>query len=186
MQHMDWDQHHAATPHGHGGGGRESAAELAGFLAGLTEPPRRALDLGCGTGADAVFLAEQGIHAAGLDASSTALEHARARAEQHGVVVDWILGDVLHLPLEDGSVDLVLDRGCLHHVADADQSRYAAEVARVLRPGGTLLVREMNQPGHHEHAVSEHSLHAMVEGTPLRVRSIVTYAGSMLAVLGRD
>ncbi|MCW2959823.1 MAG: methyltransferase [Thermoleophilia bacterium] len=171
-----------------------SPAELAGFLAGGAELPQRALDLGCGTGADAVFLAEQGIETSGLDMSTTALALAKERAERHGVRIEWLQGDVLQLPLEDGCMDLVLDRGCLHHVAVSDQATYATEVARVLRPGGTLLVREMNVAGHHAHAVSESSLRSMVERTPLRVRSIVSYAtaGSdrvhptMLAVIDRD
>jgi ubiquinone/menaquinone biosynthesis C-methylase UbiE len=152
-----------------------STAELAGFLAGSTELPRRALDLGCGTGSDAVYLATRGIETIGVDLSPEALERARERAERSGVRAEWVQADVLQLPLPDGCVDLALDRGCLHHIAREDHRRYAMEVARVLRPGGTLLVREMNEPGHHEHAVTEGGLRAMTEGTPLTVRSIVAY-----------
>jgi ubiquinone/menaquinone biosynthesis C-methylase UbiE len=190
MSHEHWNEHHAAA---HDHDPASSCAELAGFLAGTATPPRRALDLGCGTGADAVFLAEQGIEVTGIDLSATALTLARERARQHGVSVDWLEGDVLQLPVADGSFDLALDRGCLHHLTRDEQARYAIEVARVLRPGGTLLVREMNQAGHHEHAVSEESLRAMVVGTSLHVRSIVRYVvpggdrtiRTMLAVIDR-
>lgn len=179
MTHENWDQHHARTRRGHGHGDgvgpRWATAELAGFLAGLAERPSRALDLGCGAGDDAVLLARQGIDATGVDLSEMALDRARQLALQHGVHVEWLLADVLDLPLEDGSMDLVLDHGCLHHVAASDQPRYAAEVARVLRPGGLLLIRERNDPAHHHHAVSGEQVAAMVEGTPLRVRTTTTY-----------
>jgi ubiquinone/menaquinone biosynthesis C-methylase UbiE len=171
---------------------QSSTAELAGFLAGLGALPRGALDLGCGSGSDAVYLAERGIETIGVDLSSAALERARERATSSGVHVDWIQADVLRLPLADGSVDLALDRGCLHHVAAADHSRYAAEVARVLRPGGTLLVCEMNEAGRHDHAITEAALRDMTRGTPLSVRSIVTYdiasvghSRAMLAAIDR-
>jgi len=169
-----------------------STAEPAGFLAGSIALPRRALDIGCGTGSDAVYLAGRGIETIGVDLSPAALELARERARRSGVSVEWIQADVLQLPLPDGCVDLALDRGCLHHLRPEDRSRYAIEVARVLRPGGTLLVREMNDPGRHEHAITEAALRAMTRGTPLDVRSIVTYdvpntrhSRSMLATIDR-
>jgi ubiquinone/menaquinone biosynthesis C-methylase UbiE len=181
------------TTHDHHGGAAESTSELAGFLAGLSQLPRRAVDLGCGTGADAVFLAQRGITVTGVDRSESALDHAHHRAERHGVTVAWLQADVTQLPLGDSSIDLALDRGCLHHLLPEEQARYAAEVARVLRPGGTLLVREMNRVGHHEHAIDEHGLQAMIAGTPLTIRSVVTYDGAhgersgrtMLATLDR-
>lgn len=192
MSNAEWDHHHAAASHGHNSG-TQSPAELAGFLAGSINRPARAIDLGCGTGSDAVFLAEQGIDVIGIDFSATALEQAKRRAAQHGVQVEWLEGDVLDIPLADGSIDLALDRGCLHHLTTNDQRRYAIEVARILKPGGSLLVREMNHAGHHEHAVSEESLQSMLDGTPLRMRSVTTYLdvgserrlGTMLAVIDR-
>lgn len=187
--------HHAVHHHsGHGNGdsgSSQSSSELAGFLAGLTPRPQRALDLGCGAGADAVFLAEQGIETIGLDSNEHAIARARQRAEQLDVAVTWVMGDVLQLPFDDASFDLVLDRGCLHHVAPADQARYAQEVARVLRPGGTLLIREMND-ARHALAVTDTSLRDMIDGLPLDLRSITTYRGrdehhprTMLAVFDR-
>jgi ubiquinone/menaquinone biosynthesis C-methylase UbiE len=191
---MSHEHRHEREQHYDHGGETSSGAELAGFLSGLAEFPRRALDLGCGTGSEAVFLAEQGIETAGVDLSAAALNQARERALRHEVHVDWLLGDVLELPLDDGSIDLALDRGCLHHLTPAEQTRYATEVARALRPGGTLLIREMNEPSHHEHAVSEADIRRMVASEPLRVRSIVTYRlargdrtlRTMFAVVDRD
>jgi ubiquinone/menaquinone biosynthesis C-methylase UbiE len=170
-----WDRAYADGMHRHQWDTPWSSPELAGFLAGLVELPERAIDLGCGTGADVVFLAQQGIDAVGLDISPKALELARTRADDAGVTATWVEGDVLDLPFADAEFDLVVDRGCLHHVPDADQPRYAAEVARVLRPGGVLLIREMNEAGRHKHAVTEASIRAMLLGTELGVRSIVAF-----------
>jgi SAM-dependent methyltransferase len=170
-----------------------SAPELAGYLAGAGELPSTALDLGCGSGGDAVFLATLGIATTGVDQDAAALERAAVRADEAGVHVTWIEGDVLDLALDDASFDLATDRGCLHHVAAAHQPRYALEVARVLRPGGRLLVREHNHPGHDELAVTDESIRAMIAGTPLELVSSVPFAasgghgaGGRLWVLRRD
>lgn len=167
--------HAHAHGHDHGHGGEATSAwfapELVGYLAALTEQPRTALDLGCGTGGDAVLLASRGIEVTAIDASSSALEQARRRADGAGVEVTWTHGDVLDLPLADSSIDIATDRGCLHHLTADDQQAYAREVARVLRPGGRLLLRDFNQPGHQSLAISEESIHAMVADAPLRLAS---------------
>jgi len=189
-----WDRAYAEGRHEHQWDTPWSSPELAGFLAGLPELPRTALDLGCGTGGDAVFLAQLGIEATGLDLSPAALELARERAEHAGVQVEWVEGDVLDLPFPDAHVELVTDRGCLHHVPHEQQPRYAREVARVLRPGGTLLIREMNEAGRHKHAVTEEQVRTMVEGLPLCVASIVPFdmvgphgsRSATLSVIRRD
>ena len=193
MQH-DWDRAYAEGTHEHQWDTPWSSPELAGYLAGAVELPRTALDLGCGTGGDAVYLAERGIATTGLDISPVALEHAATRAERSGVDVTWLVGDVLDLPVADASIDLATDRGCLHHVPHEDQATYACEVARILRPGGRLLVREMNEHGRHKHAVTEESLRAMIVGVPLRIVSVVPFdmvgahgsARATLSVLQRD
>jgi ubiquinone/menaquinone biosynthesis C-methylase UbiE len=181
-------QHDHAHSHTHA---REhSVAELAGYLAGVEVLPTTAIDLGCGDGRDAVYLAMRGVAVTGIDASADAIERARERSRAAEVDVRWIHGDVLDLPVADASTDLAHDHGCLHHVASADQPRYAAQVARVLRPGGTLLVREKNAHGHHAHAVDEDDLRAMVEGLPLHVERVVRFPGpgghdATIAVLRR-
>ena len=115
-------------------------------LVEATTPPSAcdvttALDLGCGTGLEAVFLARNGHRVIGVDTSPTALALARERAVEAGVVVRWCLGSALDLPVAEGSVDLVTDRGCFHLFEQEDRPGYAAEVSRVLRPGGRFLLR---------------------------------------------
>jgi ubiquinone/menaquinone biosynthesis C-methylase UbiE len=114
---------------------------VAALASGLVRGGQTALDVGCGTGAEAVFLAGAGVSVLGVDASPVALALAARRAAAAGVTVDWRLGDATRLPVADKAVDLVLDRGCLHVIARRRRKLYAKEVARVLRPGGALLLR---------------------------------------------
>lgn len=100
-----------------------------------------ALDVGCGSGLEAVYLARSGLSVIGVDSSRPALELARERARAAGVELDLRYGSALDLPVEAGSIDLALDRGCLHGIDREDRPAYAAEIARVLRPGGRLLLR---------------------------------------------
>jgi ubiquinone/menaquinone biosynthesis C-methylase UbiE len=172
------------------GDGAWSSFELAGFLAGLSELPRTAIDVGCGTGGDAVFLAELGIRTIGVDLSRAALDRARERAETRGVEVTLIECSALDLPVDDASIDLMTDRGCLHHIGEQDRGRYASEAARVLRPGGALLVRDMSHAGHGSHRLSADALRAMVAALPLRIGSIVPFrqgaVTGIVAVIRRE
>jgi ubiquinone/menaquinone biosynthesis C-methylase UbiE len=148
-----------------------ASPELADVLAALELPAgSEALDVGCGTGADAVFMARAGLSVIGVDISPTALGLARERAERAGVMVRWLAADVLELPLEDASLDLVTDRGCLHHIADADRPRYTAEIGRVLRPGGLLVIRDMCETGRHMHAVTPERARDQFHEPHFRVR----------------
>ena len=102
----------------------------------------RAIDLGCGTGRDAVYLAEHGWTVTGIDGVKQALDGARERSKRAGVDVNWILGDVTQLDalgLEDG-VDFVLDRGCFHGLSDRERERYARGVTSLTGPGSRLLL----------------------------------------------
>ncbi|MGD2116287.1 MAG: class I SAM-dependent methyltransferase [Acidobacteriota bacterium] len=116
--------------------------ELAGLMAaGLAPMGTAVLDVGCGAGLEAVWLAERGCSVIGVDSSREALARADERAAAAEVGVDWRLGSVYALPVADASIGLALDRGCLHGIDREDRPDYAAEIARVLRPGGRLLLR---------------------------------------------
>jgi len=119
------------------------AAELAAELAAAGRPPgsATALDVGCGAGLEAVHLAGAGFRVIAVDSSRPALELARERAEAAGVALDLRPGSALDLPVATAAIDLALDRGCLHGIDREDRPAYAAEIARVLRPGGRLLLR---------------------------------------------
>lgn len=117
-------------------------AELAGLVAaGAIPTDRPVLDLGCGSGREAVFLAAHGAPVIGVDSSREAVELARRRAGDAGVAVDFRCASVFELPLADGAVGFAVDRGCFHALDPEDRPLYAAEVARVLAPGAGLLLR---------------------------------------------
>ncbi|MBA2285377.1 MAG: class I SAM-dependent methyltransferase [Ktedonobacteraceae bacterium] len=101
----------------------------------------RALDLGCGTGTNAIFLAQHGWNVVGVDFSSVAIQQAHKRAETIPLVT-FVEGDVTELPHLGihGPFDLVLDLGCYHSLPAARRPAYAQEVARVMRSGATFLI----------------------------------------------
>ncbi len=107
----------------------------------LIAPGARVLDVGCGAGAEAIFLARCGFRAIGVDASARALAIARARAAEAGVEASFALADAAGLPLADRSIGFAADRGCFHVVGRARRAAYARELSRVLRPRAALLLR---------------------------------------------
>ena len=112
--------------------------ELERFVA--SHPPGRALDLGCGTGTNVVYLARHGWTAVGVDYAGRAIARARRRARAAGVRCELYVADVTRLDFLEPPFDLALDIGCLHSLAVGDRSRYAAGLARLVRPGGTYLL----------------------------------------------
>ena len=78
--------------------------------------PRRVLELGCGDGVNAVFMASRGCAVTAVDVSPTALEMAREKQREAGVEVEFIEGDVFELEPAGEPYDFVFDRGMLHHL----------------------------------------------------------------------
>jgi ubiquinone/menaquinone biosynthesis C-methylase UbiE len=101
---------------------------------------RDVLDVGCGDGTYAVELAERGARVRAVDPSEPMLAAARARAEGCGARIAFEKGRAQALPLPDASVDLVVAVTVLCFVDDIDP--VFREIARVLRPGGTLVLGE--------------------------------------------
>jgi SAM-dependent methyltransferase len=110
--------------------------------------PGRALDLGCGTGANDVFLAGHGWHVVGVDFAPEAIEKAQSRAKQAGVPANFVVGDVSRLRAAgvQGLFDLVLDIGCYHALPADRRDAYAAEVAAVTRPGADFYLAGISDP----------------------------------------
>jgi SAM-dependent methyltransferase len=103
-------------------------------------PPGRALDLGCGQGRNAIFLARQGFAVQAVDLSGEALGQAREKARAAGVSVTWTEASVFDLALAPGGVDLVCDSGCFHHLPPHRRADYVALVSQALKPGGWLAL----------------------------------------------
>jgi 2-polyprenyl-3-methyl-5-hydroxy-6-metoxy-1,4-benzoquinol methylase len=100
--------------------------------------PGSALDLACGEGQNAIWLAEQGWTVRGVDYSGVAIEKAKARSERDGVDVDFVQADLVEYEPEEAAFDLVL---VLYlHISAADRGGVHAKAARAVAPGGTFLL----------------------------------------------
>jgi SAM-dependent methyltransferase len=131
----------------------EPSSELLRVVAEVGIRPCRAVELGCGTGANAVWLARQGFDVSALDLSPLAIERARQRADEVGVRVGFVVADVL-TPHPDlaGPFDFFFDRGCYHVVRRENVAAYLETLRRLTRPGALGLVlagnaREPHDPG---------------------------------------
>jgi len=100
---------------------------------------RRVLDYGCGHGMAAVVLARRGARVTAFDLSPGYLAEARRRAAANGVAVDFVCADGERLPFASASFDRIWGNAVLHHL---DPARAAAELGRVLRPGGVAVFCE--------------------------------------------
>lgn len=106
----------------------------------------RALDLGCGEGTHAVYLAQQGFSVVAIDFVSAALAAARMCAEPAGVEVEFLEGDVVDYEAPS-PFDVVLDSGCLHHLPRATVGAYRTRLDERLAPGGDhVLVHFAHRP----------------------------------------
>lgn len=141
----DWDLAYRTGEHHQYWESSAPSPELVGYLAASGSGTGRvALDIGCGTGWDTIALARAGYQAVGLDVSEEALALARARAVEEGLRGDDLefrCADIRELPFADSSFELLVDRGCFHHLGDEDREKYADEAARILRPGRVLFLR---------------------------------------------
>lgn len=98
------------------------------------------LDIGCGLGDNAIYLAQHGFDVTGLDISPTALITAERRALDAGVSVRFATADATVLDGYTAAFDTVIDSGCLHCLPDDAKRGYAAAVFRATRPGAALLL----------------------------------------------
>jgi cyclopropane fatty-acyl-phospholipid synthase-like methyltransferase len=102
--------------------------------------PGRALDLGCGTGTNAIYLARHGWRVTGIDFVARAVETARRKAQAANVHAEFRCADVLVPGRVDGPFDLILDIGCLHSLSADGRARYADNTRHWTHPGSILLV----------------------------------------------
>jgi ArsR family transcriptional regulator len=107
-------------------------------------PPLDVVDIGCGDGYLTIEMARWARHVIGIDRSDEVLERAKALATRRRVAnVEWRKGELARLPLHDESIDVALVSQALHHANDPE--RAVAEAARILRPGGRLLILDLKQ-----------------------------------------
>jgi ubiquinone/menaquinone biosynthesis C-methylase UbiE len=128
-------------------GNETPSPELVATIA-VKNPPNNnqtALDIGCGAGSEAIFLAQVGYQVIGVDLSEEALIIAKDRSTEMGLQIQWKHGDALNIPVKSESIDFINDRGCFHIIPKQDRTKYSQEIYRVLKSGGTFLLRGCGQ-----------------------------------------
>ena len=102
--------------------------------------PCKALDIGCGTGDNVLWLAEQHFDVTGCDLSDTAIDSAKLKAAKAGVSCSFIVSDFMEDLVPGSPFGFIMDRGCLHSVGDEpERRRFAENVSMHLEPGGLWL-----------------------------------------------
>lgn len=126
---------------------RRRTANLAQIQSGET-----VLDVGCGTGTLAMEVEPRvGAtgHVYGIDPSPQQIARARSKAARRKVPVDFQIGLIERLPFPNESVDVVLSTLMMHHLPDDLKRQGLAEIARVLKPGGRLVIADFQPPSRH-------------------------------------
>lgn len=169
---IQWDELYAAGEHLANWDREEPAPELVELIEARGWPHgARALDLGCGTGSDARYLAENGFDVTGVDISDAAIGEARERSAPD-CAVTWVRADARDLPLEDASQDLVADGACLQHLTRAEWDDYAREVARIMVPRGVLFVRGVSVRHRSTNVLRREWLEAVFGSGAFRIESM--------------
>ena len=141
MKFEDWDKAYREHPirdlPWELGRPREVLLEIVG---GRLIHGHRALDICCGTGTNALYLAQQHFAVTAMDVSESAIDIARQKAEGSGARIRFLVADWLNLPFEDKEFDLIFDMGCFHHVEPENRERFIRGVHRVLADGGWYML----------------------------------------------
>jgi len=104
--------------------------------------PGRVLDVGCGTGNNAILLEKSGFTIVGIDIVPKAIQIARTRAIEQNTKVDFLVGSALELDLHSRKkeFDTVIDSGFFHTLSDKKRTVFAGQINRVLRKGGNYFM----------------------------------------------
>jgi cyclopropane fatty-acyl-phospholipid synthase-like methyltransferase len=129
---VPWDGHPLAT----------SLKQLIEGDTALT--PGTALDLGCGTGDNSIYLVKHGWQVTGVDFVAKAVDKAKAKAAANNVDITFARADVTRLSSEGigSNFGLIVDNGCLHGMSQVDRDAYVREVTAVAAPEARLLLVE--------------------------------------------
>lgn len=125
--------------------GHPLPTSLTNLIEGDHAPtPATALDIGCGTGDNSIYLARHGWQVTGVDYVQKAVDKARAKSSAEGVDVRFEQADATRLGEQNVGSDfaLIIDNGCLHGMNDEDRIDYVREVTAAAAPGARLLLVE--------------------------------------------
>ncbi len=138
MTHPSWDESYASEHLPWDTGQPEPL--LVEFVTAGGVQPCPTLEIGTGTGTNAIWMAERGFDVLGVDVSPRAVERARAKTGERALRCRFAALDFLAEPAPNGPFQFVFDRGCFHVFDTPDErQRFAAQVAAALAPGGLWL-----------------------------------------------
>jgi SAM-dependent methyltransferase len=138
MPHRPWNESYASGELPWDSGQPEPL--LVEFVSSGGVTPGRTLEIGAGTGTNAIWLAERGFDVLGVDLSPLAVERARAKVGERDLRCRFATLDFFGAPVPDGPFHFVFDRGCFHVFDEAgERARFATCVAAALAPGGLWL-----------------------------------------------
>lgn len=148
--------------------------------------PGKAVDLGCGNGRNAIFLARRGFAVEGVDYSQKAIDWAAERVRDAGVTMRLRCRSVFALGYESGGYDLAYDSGCFHHLPPHRRATYVELVTDLLKPGGWFgltCFRPEGGSGFSDHEVYERrSLGGGLGYTEERLREIWSHGLEVRAI----
>lgn len=135
---VDWDRRYADN-HLPWDSGKPDV-HLRRFIEDSKTAPCKTLEVGCGTGTNAIWLAELGFEVVGLDLSPMAIKRAKLKASEAKASCQWLTSDFMKDPVPGSPFGLIFDRGCFHVFDEAqERAQFARRVAELLEEEGIWL-----------------------------------------------
>jgi len=117
----------------------ESPKELVELIETGKIKPCKTLDVGCGEGFYAIYLASKGFEVTGIDISENAITHAKENATKQGVKIKFMQMDITNLNKINDKFDFILEWAILHHIIPEQRQKYIEDIKEVLNKGGKYL-----------------------------------------------
>ena len=133
------------------------------FVEAAEQITGRLLDVGCGTGENSLFFAGRGHQTTGIDFLEHPIAQAKRKAVERGLPGTFRVMDALRLDQLGEVFDSAIDCGLFHVFSDDDRARYVDGLARVVKPGGRLLLicfSDLEPPGDGPRRISQDEIHA--------------------------
>jgi 2-polyprenyl-3-methyl-5-hydroxy-6-metoxy-1,4-benzoquinol methylase len=120
--------------------------DVINFIEANNIESAKILDLGTCSGAQAIALANMGFDVVGTDISHTALNKAIKLAKEQSTKTkpNFLIDDILDTKLAANQFDLILDRGCFHSICCISTKKYIANLTKILKPGGKIILKTMS------------------------------------------
>jgi SAM-dependent methyltransferase len=118
----------------------QARSELVDLVESGDLLPGRAIDLGCGEGDNAIFLAQHGFQVTAVDFSPAAIAKAKAKARDAGAGVDFLIDDLTQLANVSGEFDLLVDYGTFDDLSTKDRAAYVDQVRSLAKPAAKFLM----------------------------------------------